>query len=265
MRCLAVIAVLFAASFAGCAGDDSPSNADAAGGSFDAPAGSCVAEGPTEVTLTTEDGVELIADSYTTGVAGSPGVILLHMIPPSNSKSNYPAAFIEPLVQRGFNVINVNRRGAPGSGGVASEAYTGPNGKFDAKAGYEFLVGHACATPAAAIAVVGASNGTTTTIDFSVYAAATTGVEQPAALVLLSGGTYTEGQNTISGNLDALDNHPVWLGYPTAEASWNLGVEAVAPQDWQFVEYSPGSHGTLLFGSDSDSITNVIDFIDGVL
>jgi hypothetical protein len=261
MRCLVVALVLTAA----CTSDDAPANADAAAGNADAPAGACSAETVANITLTTDDGVDLVADSYTTGTVGDPGVILLHMIPPGNSKANYPATFIDPLVARGFNVINVNRRGAPGSGGTATEAYLGPNGKFDAKAGYDYLVAHACATPAASIAVVGASNGTTTTVDFSVYAASEASVEQPAALVFLSGGAYTESQNTISGNIDALDDHPIWLGYPTAEAAWNLGVEAIAPQTWQFTEYSPGSHGTLLFGSDSDSITDVIDFLDGVL
>jgi len=190
----------------------------------------CVAPGPVELTLTTDDGVDLIADLYSPGQAGGAAVILLHMIPPMFDKSGYPAAFIDPLVGRGLIVLNVNRRGATGSGGVAEEAYTGPNGKLDAKAAYDYLTTQGCDTPPAQIAVVGASNGTTTATDFSVYADAESTVEQPAAMVFMSGGTYTENQNAIAANLDALDNHPIYFAYPQNEATWNEEIAAGAPK-----------------------------------
>ncbi len=221
--------------------------------------------GANQVTLQTDDGVELIADLYTTGTTGNPGVILLHMIPPSNSKANFTTAFIEPLVARGFNVLNVNRRGAPGSGGVATDAYTGPNGKLDAKAAYDFLIAHQSATPSTAIAVVGASNGTTTTTDFSVFAAGVRSTDQPAALVFLSGGSYTENQNSMKDNLTALSNHPIYFAYPPGESAWNIGIQGFAPANWTFTQYSPGAHGTGLFASNPEVITDVINFIDGVL
>ena len=225
----------------------------------------CVAAGPQARTLTTEDGVELIADLYTTGTVGDPGVILLHMIPPSNTKDNYPATFIEPLVARGLQVINVNRRGAPGSGGVASDAYLGDNGKYDALAARDFLVGHPCAVPSDAIGVIGASNGTTTALDFAVYAAERAEIDQPAAMVFLSGGSYTENQHTVAESLAQLSAVPVHFAFPSAEAAWNRDIEALGVGAWSFVEYNPGDHGTRLLDAAPTSGPDAIDFLDGLL
>ena len=66
------------------------------------------------VELLTEDGVNLIAKHYTSGQRGAPGVVLLHMIPPHHTYENYTPEFIEALRSEGFDVINVNRRGAAG-------------------------------------------------------------------------------------------------------------------------------------------------------
>lgn len=226
---------------------------------------SCTAGGPFARTLATDDGVELIADWYSTGNVGDPGVILLHMIPPANTKDNYPAEFIDPLVARGFQVLNVNRRGAPGSSGEATEAYQGDNGKFDALAARDYLVGHPCAVPGGAIAVVGASNGTTTALDFAMYGASQADIDQPAAMVFLSGGQYTENQYSIAASLAELSAIPIQFAYPSAEATWNDGVEALGVGVWSFVEYAPGDHGTRLFSAAPDSIGGVIDFLDGAL
>ncbi len=226
----------------------------------------CVAAGPVDVTLTTEDGVELIAQFYTPGVVGAPGVILLHEYPLYFTMASYPATFITNLTDRGFNVINVNRRGATGSGGVVEDAFWGPLGKWDARAGYDYLVSHPCTTTATAIGVVGASNGTTTAVDFSVWAASDAAAEQPAVMVFLSGDTYTEAQNTISGSMDALDNHPILFVYPAAEAAWNNTIEALpAPETWEFQEYPGAAHGTALFSSHPDSVGRVGDFLDATL
>jgi hypothetical protein len=228
--------------------------------------GECTAAGPVDVTLTTEDGVELIAQFYTPGVVGAPGVILLHEYPLYFTMASYPATFITNLTDRGFNVINVNRRGATGSGGVVEDAFWGPLGKWDARAGYDYLVSHSCTTTATAIGVVGASNGTTTAVDFSVWAASDAAAEQPAVLVFLSGDTYTESQNTLSGSMDALDNHPILFVYPAAEAAWNNTIEALpAPETWEFQEYSGEAHGTALFSAHPDSIGRVGDFLDATL
>lgn len=225
----------------------------------------CLAAGPLARNLTTDDGVSLIADLYTTGTVGDPGVILLHMIPPGNTKDNYPATFIEPLVARGFQVLNVNRRGAPGSGGEAMDAYLGDNGKFDALAARDYLVGHPCAVPDATIAVVGASNGTTTAVDYAVYAANRADIDRPAAMVFLSGGSYTENQNSIANSLTELADIPIQFAFPSAEAAWNRDVEALGVGAWSFVEYDPGDHGTRLFDAAPASMGDVTDFLDNTL
>jgi hypothetical protein len=214
--------------------------------------------------IQTEDGINLIADVYTTGEVGAPGVVLLHMIPPGNSKSNFPESFITALTDKGLNVINVNRRGAPGSEGMALDAYSGPLGKWDARAGVDFLVNHACAAAAGKIAVVGASNGTTSAVDFSVWAAGDDAAEQPAALVFLSGGGYTENQNGLQANVATL-GHPILFNYPASEAAWNVAAAGFGPDSWDFVEYSPGAHGTQMFQSNQESIAATADWIDTAL
>ena len=42
-------------------------------------------------------------------------------------------------------------------------------------------------------------------------------------------------------------------------------METYAPGAWEFHQYTPGDHGTRMFDTNPESITNVIDFIDGVL
>lgn len=215
-----------------------------------------------EIALETDDGVRLIADFDTPAAIGETGVILLHMIPP-NTKANYPASFRSLLTGRGHVVINVNRRGAPGSEGVAEEAYTGPNGKLDAKAGYDTLFG-ACSGLKRYV-IVGASNGTTTALDFTLFAAGDAGVRAPTALVFLSGGPYTENQSKVADNLETLGAIPAFLAYPPGEAEWNDGIAALAPAQWSFHEYQPGAHGTHLFESNPEVPGEVADFIDAQL
>jgi hypothetical protein len=181
------------------------------------------------------------------------------MIPPSNDKSNFPPEFIDALRDKGLNVININRRGAPGSEGVAADAYTGPLGKWDAEVGVLALRG--CGVSQSEIAIVGASNGTTSAVDYSVWAAGEDGYEQPAGLVFLSGGSYTENQNALMANVDVLDNHPILFNYPQSEAAWNTTVMGWAPGDWDFQEYVPGAHGTGMFGTNPASITDTADWI----
>lgn len=257
----ALVLTLAASACGGSSGDDEVPDAQA---SADAVA-ACTAAGPVGLTLTTDDGVNLIADLYSPGHVGGPAVILLHMVPPAYTKDSYPPEFIDPLVARGYVVLNINRRGAPGSEGVAVDAYIGPNGKLDAKAAYDYLTTQGCATPATQIAIVGASNGTTTATDFSIYAEAETTVEQPAVMVFMSGGDYTENQHAIADNLDALDNHPIYFAYPDEEASWNETISAIAPDSWTFVEYVPGAHGTNMFASNPEIIGDIGDFIEAEL
>jgi pimeloyl-ACP methyl ester carboxylesterase len=215
----------------------------------------CTRSGPELVRFTTDDGVTLAADLYTSGDRGGPAVILLHMIPPSNDRTNYPAAFIEALRSRGLSVLNVDRRGAGDSGGVATEAYQGPNGKLDAKAAAAFLAAHACAFDPNRVGIAGASNGTTTALDYTVIAA-----PAPKALVFLTAGTYTENNNRIRDQRAKLDPIPILFVYSTQERAFSAAQQTGAASAWEFEEYANGDHGTRMFAARSESIERVAEF-----
>ena len=251
-------------ALAACAADDG----DAAGdGGIDSGAdpvdlpdsAQCEASGEAvPVSLTTEDGLTLEADFHGAGTVGGPAVLLLHMIPPSNDKSNYPPEFIAALVDAGYSVLNVNRRGAGNSQGVAEEAYEGPSGVLDAIAAHAFLTEDGCQAEGTAVSFVGASNGTTTTIDFTV---ASDPGDRPPSLVLLSPGGYTENQNSVADNVDVLAPLPIFFGYPDDEADW---PEANAVHDtgsWEQHEYEGGRHGSGLFSSHPDIVGEIVAFI----
>ncbi len=250
---------------AGEAPRDAGAIADAGPARDSGPEPTCDAAGPVVVTFDTEDGETLEADLYTTGTSGGPAVVLLHMIPPSNTRSNYPADFITALTDRGMNVLNVDRRGAGGSTGTARDAYMGPNGKFDPKAAVDFLAAHDCRFDLDRLAIVGASNGTTSTVDYTVHAAATAEWRSPKALVFLTGGQYTETQNRISNTRDVFDPLPIQFVYSTAERGWSVGYEPNHAAGWKFSEYANGAHGTRMLNAVPQSITDVAAFLEGAL
>ena len=219
----------------------------------------CTATPGEVVHFTTEDGVMLEADLYVPAVRSGAGAYLFHMIPPSNDRTNYPASFITALTDRGFVVLNVDRRGAGGSDGVATEAYIGPNGKLDVLAAVTYLGQHACAPSRFVLA--GASNGTTSALDYTVFAADTPTAPSPAALVFLTGGTYTEAQNMISNERATLDEIPIRFVYSTAEAAWSTGFISGASDRWVFDERAGGAHGTLMFGAVPATIPEVADWM----
>jgi len=250
-----VVILCAAISTLGACGND----ASNAGPALDAPPAStgCPAGDAVAIDLVADDGVGLIADLYpSASPEDGKAVILLHMIPPSNSKANYPVAFAETLQTAGFTVLNVNRRGAPGSGGTASDAYTGPSGKLDAKAAYDYLVGEC---KIGSYSLIGASNGTTTVVDFAVFAATTDGIDAPQEIVGLSGGPYSENQNVIADNLANLPARAL-LAYPAAEAGWNEGIKTLSP-NWSFIEYAPGAHGTGLISSNPEITDSLLEFL----
>lgn len=215
------------------------------------------------VSVTTEDGLTLQADLHTTGTAGGPAVVLLHMIPPNNTRTNYPPAFREAVAAAGITVLNLDRRGAGGPAALARTAYTGPDGKLDAQAGIDFLLAHPCAPNAARIGLVGASNGTTTIVDWSIFVA-TANRPAPKALVYLTGGGYTETNNSIAQNRAALEPIPSLFVFSTAERAWSAGLQG-GPTIWEFEEYDPGAHGTQMFGSRPESIQRVVTFLSAQL
>jgi hypothetical protein len=226
--------------------------------------GACVT-GASVVHFVTDDALTLEADDYSTGEVGGPGVVLLHMDPPDNDRKNYGTAFIDAVLQKQIHVLNVDRRGAGGSQGDPQDAYLGGKGKLDAKAAMEFLANGGCAVDPFRIAIVGASNGTTTALDYTIYASSVTSVPFPSALVFLSGGPYTETQNAISDYHQVLDGEPILFVFPTVESAWNQTYEVGAPSAWVFAEYDPGAHGTLMFTAAPESIDKVASFLADVL
>ncbi len=186
------------------------------------------------ISLTTADGVTLEADWYD-NAPGSPAVLLLHMIPPSYDRSSWPNGFIEGLVEDGYAVLALDRRGAGGSGGNAEDAYNGDLGVNDAYA----AVDHMVAADHDRLVIIGASNGTTTLLD---YTKNPDGRPVPEALVLMSGGTYTETNSLLGAGAS---DHMQFL-YPSSEADWNEALFGTN-DGWVFIEYEGNAHGTDMF------------------
>ncbi|MEM1414879.1 MAG: hypothetical protein AAGH15_08260 [Myxococcota bacterium] len=205
------------------------------------------------VTFTTSDAVTLEADLQV-AAAGGPAAILFHMIPPSNDRRGYPLAFREALRDAGMTVLNVDRRGAGGSGGVATEAYQGFTARIDAAAATDFLASLPCAPDPSRLAFVGASNGTTTVLDHALWTEGRPAAS-PASIVFMSGGLYTESQNSIPANQAFLGTIPMLYLYPSSESAWNEARAELGVEGWSFDEYAPGAHGTRLFDSDAEAVT----------
>ena len=225
----------------------------------DLPAAICD-PGATVVTLTTADDIELEADLVRVEEAIG-AVALFHMIPPGNTRANYPQGFVDALTARGLHVINVDRRGAGSSGGTARDAFEGPLGKNDVHAAIEALTTGDCASDK--IALVGASNGTTSIVDATVDGA------DVDALVLLTPGNYTENQNSIDDIRSALDDKDVLFNWDSNEGAVDIWIEPIrstAPAStWTFDERSPGGHGTLMFNADPATVDFVADYIKTAL
>ena len=166
------------------------------------------------------------SDLYSAGKVGGPAAVLLHMIPPHNTRKNYPKRFIESLVERGVTVLNLDRRGAGRSGGKAKDAYLGAAGRLDAKAAFLLLARHPCKLDQRRVAFIGASNGTTTALDFSLLATRQPELEWPRALVLLTGGSYTEKQTRISEHRELFGSIPMLFVYSDRERNWSVGLKS---------------------------------------
>jgi pimeloyl-ACP methyl ester carboxylesterase len=201
---------------------------------------------PTVVELTTRDGVALVADHYE-GEADRPGVVLLHMIPPQWTRTSWPTTFIDGLREKGWSVVVLDRRGAGDSEGVAEEAYTGENGRYDVEAAAKLLAG------SSTLAVIGASNGTTSTLDYAVWAASEA-LPVPVALVMMTGGGYTEAQT----QMEAVAGVPTLLTYSTEERAWSADQEDGA---WVHEEFEGGAHGTQMFEAKPKVSEKIVDFL----
>lgn len=209
------------------------------------------------VSLTTRDGVTLAADHFAPPTCGAPGIVLLHMIPPSNDRTNWPRSFRVALRDAGFGVTSIDRRGAGESGGEATDAYEGPSGKYDVEAAVAKLLGDG----AGEIAVIGASNGTTSMVDYAVWAPGE-GLAEPVALGFMTGGSYTENQNPMG----SVPKVPAIFTYSTAERAWSEAQRPLDPGSWAFEEYPDGAHGTQMFDAAPEVADDLVGFfVDNVL
>ena len=204
------------------------------------------------IQLETRDGVMLEADYYPSEHAGAPSIVLLHMYAVYYDRTGWPAGFIETLGGHGWTVIVPDRRGAGASEGDPEESWDGEKGKWDVEACTVKLQEDGYGPPA----IIGASNGTTSMIDYAIWAP-TEGLPEAVALGFMTAGTYTSANNFMR-DLPAL---PAIFTYSTDEASWSEGKMEDNPGDWEFFEYPDGDHGTLMF----EAAPEVADDIEGFL
>jgi len=210
------------------------------------------------VALTTRDGIDLVGDYYPAEAAGSPGVILLHMIPPVWDRTTWPADFISALSDAGYSVLAIDRRGAGDSGGNAEDAYEGEWGRYDVESAAMLLDGDGYGD----LAVIGASNGTTSAIDYAVWAGGE-GLPVPAVVGLMTGGNYTEAQTDMADY--AALAIPTVLTFSTAERAWSASQESLDPGTWTFFEYENGDHGTKMFEAAPEVSADLLGYLGGHL
>lgn len=198
------------------------------------------AEGVVE--LATRDGLTLQAELRHASGPGRPAVVLLHMIPPANDRSNWPEAFLQALEAQDWGVLNIDRRGAGGSEGEPTDAYEGELGRYDVEAAVLRLQ----ADGYGPVGIMGASNGTTSMIDYTAWAGGE-GLPEPAVLGFLTGGLYTENQTPMS----AITPWPCVFTTQTSENAWTEAQRALDPGTWTFHEYLGAGHGTQMLESEA--------------
>ncbi len=222
-------------------------------------------EGDTDeraVVFETVDEVLLEADYQPALTQGRGAVVLVHMIPPGNDRTGYPRHVRDEFNDLDLTVLNLDRRGAGESAGEAVDAYEGRGGLWDLEAAVDFLVGEFtadCPVDPERILLVGASNGTTSVLDYAVEHENT--LPDVAGLIFMSPGGYTQNQNTIEGNEDV----PIQWLYPTNEPFSADFVDD--SENWEFIERGT-AHGTRMFdGGDleSDTVGDMVDFMTALL
>lgn len=208
-----------------------------------------------EVTLATRDGVNLVADVYPAWETGRPALVLLHMVPPTYDRTTWPVEFVERLQARNWTVLVLDRRGAGESEGLATEAYTGEKGRYDVEAAVAHLVGREVGD----VAILGASNGTTSMIDYAVWAP-TELLREPVGLGFMTGGGYTENQTAM----EAVPRVPAVFTFSTVERAWSVEQQESSPSTWVFHEYAEGDHGTKMFTAAPAVADDLVAFYAGL-
>jgi len=215
---------------------------------------------PVEITVQTRDGLDLVGDFYAASRAERPGLLLLHMNPVYYDRHGWPSDFIEALNTRDWAVLNLDRRGAGDSEGSPEDAFLGQDGRYDAEAGVRYLLDTAGCDPDA-IALLGASNGTTTALDYATWVPDEEDLPTPAAMVFMTGGVYTENNSHMSG----LTPLPLLFTYSTDERDWSEQQRALDPGSWLFLEYADGDHGTQMFEAAPEVVGDIGEFLSAAL
>ncbi len=224
--------------------------------------GEQAAAGAVVVALETRDGFCLSADHHPAG-AGRPGIVLLHMNPQSYDRGSWPSSFIGALAEQDWHVLNVDRRGAGASEGEAEDAFLGDGGRFDVEAAAAFYAKNGVAP----IALIGASNGTTSAVDYTTWAPTVAGLPLPAGVVLLSGGSYTESQTSMAEYAATLTT-TLLVNDPSGDpdsAAWEADIENLDPVRWTFEDLDGAGHGTAILTGAPESGATIVDFLAPLL
>ena len=114
-----------------------------------------------------------------------------------------------------------DRRGTGNSGGVAQDAFVGEAGRYDVEA----CVVHLMEEGVRNISIVAASNGTTSALDYAVWAPVE-GLETPLSMVFMTGGNYTENNTETKESTQLLRQNTVHGKYSACRSSPLLAVAA---------------------------------------
>ncbi|MFT5583271.1 MAG: pimeloyl-ACP methyl ester carboxylesterase [Cognaticolwellia sp.] len=207
-------------------------------------------QGGEVVTLTTRDSVDIVADYYAASSVDRPLAVFVHMDPRgANTRNDWPGEVLQPLVDADWAVMVPDRRGAGDSGGVAEDAFQTVAGAYDIEA----VVLRAEQDGFGSFVLIGASNGTTSVLDYSALSveggAASEAWPAPDAFIMLS----AVGPTTNNHEISQMPTMPGWFGFPASEADDNQAWQDANPGDWSFTEYDPGAHGTRMFGDAPDA------------
>ena len=199
---------------------------------------------PAQVTFTTSDGLEIVADQYGDGEVG---IVLGHML--GGDSSGWEPVSRE-LASRGYRVLAIDFRGHGSSAGP----FSSPNAYLDILAAIEYLRDEGVER----IAVGGASLGATA----SARAAQETDVD---ALVLVSSSLSWGGMTTTRADLADMHMPKLFacaLLDPTCVAVEALSSAAAEPRAELWVEGA--THGTHLLATDQSErlITGIADFLE---
>ena len=215
---------------------------------------SAAPQGGDPVPLTTEDGLCLVGDYYVAD-AGAPGVVMLHMNPESWDRKSWSIDFVRGIHAERWHMLNLDRRGAGDSDGEPRDAFEGDGGRKDVDAAVRFLLEQG----ASAIALVAASNGTTSALDYAVWSQDNDEVE-PVSITMMSGGSYTENQNSIE-RLAAIGT-PTLFQADDEDGLWfDTDFDALNPGPWAYIEYPGAGHGSQMLDQTPEVKADVIDHL----